>query len=171
MKQGKLNLADQLLQSLRLQYPTDSETIAATLECLFEMADWKRFDSVISAAPNFKPDEPWLLTQMRAESARYSKDWPTAEKYFRRVLESDPANPACHMGLASALYGLEKMAERKEIQERAVILAKIRVYLSAVNANAPGGSRALARDAIAIGMFDASQSFELLAERIERGAR
>lgn len=171
VKQGKLNLADQLLQSLRLQYPTDSETIAATLECLFEMADWKRFDSVISAAPNFKPDEPWLLTQMRAESARYSKDWPTAEKYFRRVLESDPANPACHMGLASALYGLEKMAERKEIQERAVILAKIRVYLSAVNANAPGGSRALARDAIAIGMFDASQSFELLAERIERGAR
>jgi len=171
VRQGKLNAADHLLESLRLQYPTDSESIAATLECLFEMVDWKRFESVISDAPNFKPDEPWLLTQMRAEFARFSRDWPTAEMYFRKVLESDPANPACHMGLASALQSLGKTEERKKIQERSLILAKIRVYLSAVDQNSPGGSRALARDAKSMGMFEAAQSFELLADRIERGAR
>ncbi len=171
VRQGKLNAANQLLQSLQLQYPTDSETIAATLECLYEMVDWKRFESVISTAPNFTPDEPWLLTQMRAEFARYSRDWPTAEKYFRKVLESDPANPACHMGLAVALYGLEKTAERKEIQERSLILAKVRVYLSAVDQNASGGSRALAQDATSMGMPEAAQTFELLADRIQRGAR
>ena len=171
VRQGKLNVADQLLQSLRLQYPTDSEVIAATLECLYEMVDWKRFEAVISAAPHLKSDEPWLLTQMRAEFARYSKDWQTAEKYFRKVLESDPANPTCHMGLASALYSLGKTDEREEIQERSLILAKIRVYLSAVDQNSPGGSRALARDAKSMGMFEAAQSFELIAARIERGAR
>lgn len=171
VKQGKLFSADQLLHSLQLQYPTDSETIAATLECLFEMVDWKRFESLISAAPDFRPDEPWLLTQMRAEYARYLKDWPTAEKFFRKVLESDPANPACHMGLASVLYDLEKTGERKVIQERSVILAKIQVYLSAVDQNSPGGSRALARDAKSIGMDEAEQTFELLADRVERGVR
>lgn len=171
VRQGKLDAADQLLQTIRLQYPTDSETIAATLECLFELADWKRFESVISAAPKFTPDEPWLLTQMRAEFARYSKDWSAAEKYFRKVLESDPANPTCHMGLASALFSLEKTDERKEIQDHSLILAKIRVYLSAVDQNSSGGLRALAKDAKSIGMFEAAESFELLADRVERGVR
>lgn len=171
VRAGKLKAADQLLQSLRLQYPKDSQILAATLECLFEMVDWKRFESVISNAPNFKPDEPWLLTQMRAEFARYSADWPTAEMYFRQVLESDPANPTCHMGLASALYSLGKTDERKTIQARALTLAKIRVYLSAVNQKSQGGSRALAKDAKSMGMFEAAQSFELLAEQIAQGAR
>ena len=168
--EGKLDAASQLLETLRKQYPGDLTIIAATLECLYEQVNWKQFKSIVSTAPGFQDNEPWLLTQMRAQFALQSRDWPAAEKYFQQVLKADPANPTCHMGLAMALGGLGKTEDQKIIRERSLILARIRVRLSAVNQNSAAEVRALSRDASHAGLNAAAHSFELLAEHIERGA-
>ncbi len=107
---------------------------------------------------------------MRAQFSLQSRDWAAAEKYFQQVLKADPANPTCHMGLAEALGGLGKTEDQNIIRERSLILARIRVRLSAVNQNSAAEARALARDASHAGLNDAAHSFELLAEHIERGA-
>ena len=169
--EGKLDAADELLKSLRQQYPDDPDVTAASLECFYEQVNWKEFDTILSAAPAYRDDEPWLLTQMRAEFAAHSQDWTTAETCFRQVLKVDPANPTCHMGLAKALYGLGRTEERKVIQQRSLTLARIRVNLSAVDNTSATAARALAQDARKIQMLDAAESFEYLAEQMERGAR
>lgn len=169
--EGKLDAANRLLASLREQYPGDAAVIAASLECCYEQVDWNEFERVLNAAPNFEGDEPWLLTQMRAEFANQTQDWATAEKYFRHVLLSDRANPVCHMGLAKALNGQGKTDERKVIQERSLLLARIRVNLSAVDNETAAASRELAADARLLDMTDAAESFEYLAEQIERGVQ
>ncbi|MEJ7591349.1 MAG: hypothetical protein WKF77_07355 [Planctomycetaceae bacterium] len=169
--EGKLDAAGQVLKSLRTQYPGDVAVFAASLECFYEQASWEQFETILSAATAYRDDEPWLLTQMRAEFAAHSQDWTTAETYFRQVLKADPANPVCHMGLAKALNGLGKTEERKVIQERSLTLARIRVNLSAVDNTSATAARALAQDARKLQMFDAAESFEYLAEQMERGAR
>ena len=169
--EGKIVAADQMLKSLRLQNPGDVAVIAASLECFYEQANWERFDTIFAAAPAYRDDEPWLLTQMRAEFAAHSQDWTTAERYFRQLLKVDPANPTCHMGLAKALNGLGKSEERKAIQERSLILARIRVNLAAVDNKSAIAAKALAQDARQLQMHDAAASFEFLAEQMERGAR
>jgi len=168
--EGKLDAAGKLLDTLRTEYPVDLAIIAASLECLYEQVDWKQFESIVSTAPGFQDNEPWLLTQMRAQFSLQSRDWAAAEKYFQQVLKADPANPTCHMGLAEALGGLGKTEDQNIIRERSLILARIRVRLSAVNQNSAAEARALARDASHAGLNDAAHSFELLAEHIERGA-
>ncbi len=169
--EGKPDAADELLKSLRQQYPDDPRVTAASLECFYEKANWKEFEAILSAAPAFRDDEPWLLTQMRAEFAAHSHDWPAAETYFRKVLKADPANPVCHMGLAKALNGPGRTDERKVIQQRSLTLARIRVNLSAVDNTSATAARALAQDARKIQMLEAAESFEYLAEQMERGAR
>jgi len=169
--EGKIDAANQVLKSLRQQYPGDLTVIAASLECFHEQANWERFDTIFAAVPAYRDDEPWLLTQMRAEFAARSQDWTTAERYFRQVLTDDPANPACHMGLAKALHGLGKTEARKAIQERSLILARIRVKLAAVDNKSAIAAKALAQDARLLEMHDAAASFESLAEQMERGAR
>ena len=74
------------------------------------------------------------------------------------------------MGLAKALNGLGRTDELKIVRERSLILAKIRVQLSAVNHSSAGEARTLAQHARKLEMTDAAESFELLARHIERGA-
>ena len=169
--EGKIDAANQVLKSLRQQYPGDSDVIAASLECFYEEVNWKQFDTILSAAPEYRDDEPWLLTQMRAEFAAHALDWTVAETYFRQVLKVDPANPTCHMGLAKVLNGLGKTEERKAIQERSLTLARIRVNLAAVDNKSAVAARSLAEDARRLQMHDAAESCEFLAEQMERGAR
>lgn len=169
--EGKLDEASDLLASLRQQHPGDAVVIAASLECFYEQVDWEQFKSTLSATPAFQDGEPWLLTQMRAEYALQTQDWPNAEKYFLEVLKRDRANPTCHMGLAKAFNGQGKVAERRLIQERSRILARIRVGLSAASHESAEAARSLAQDARDLGMSDAAETFEFLAKRIESGTR
>ena len=169
--EGKIDAANQVLKSLRQQYPGDLDVIAASLECSYEEVNWKQFDTILSEAPAYRDDEPWLLTQMRAEFAAHAQDWTVAETYFRQVLKVDPANPTCHMGLAKVLHGLGKTEERKAIQERSLTLARIRVNMAAVDNKSAAASKALAQDARLLEMNDAAESFVFLAEQMKRGAR
>jgi hypothetical protein len=75
------------------------------------------------------------------------------------------------MGLAKALNGPGRTDERKAIQQRSLTLARIRVNLSAVDNTSATAARALAQDARKIQMLEAAESFEYLAEQMERGAR
>ena len=169
--EGRLDAASRLLESLRQQDPGDSNVIAASLECLYEQVNWTKFESILAAAPAFASDEPWLLTHMRAEFAVHRQDWGTAELHFRHMLTADPANPACHMGLAKALLGLGRTEDRKALQERSLILARIRVNLAAAGNNSATAIRVLAQDARSLQMDEAADSFEYLADRIDGGVR
>jgi tetratricopeptide (TPR) repeat protein len=66
----------------------------------------------------------------------HNQDWEQAEIYFRSVLEADRANPECHMGLAQALQRQGRMDEARVVQERSVILSRIRVDMSAIQESA-----------------------------------
>ena len=164
--EGKTGAAQRLLETLRQHYPADRAVIAASLECLFEQNDWPGFENILSAAPEFASDEPWLLTQMRGEFAIHKQDWAGAEKYLRQVLSADPSNPACHMSLSTVLGHLGRNEERTLVQNRAMTLARIRVILPVADNRSPGAVRALAEASKSLQMDGAAVAFGLLADHI-----
>ena len=166
--EGNLEAADHLLLKLREQYPTDPAVIAATLECCFEKNDWDEFTKHFSRTAAFSENDPWLLTLMRGEFALHNHEWNAAEQWFQHVLTFDPANPICHMGLAKVCQELGRNEDRQEMQRRSLALARIRVSLAAVDNNAADAARALAADASSLGMVEAAEAFEALAERMGR---
>lgn len=134
--EGRIDEALTLLALLWDSDPTDLTTAAALLECCFEQNDWSNFERIVSSLPEATADEPWLLTRLRGEHALHNQDWEQAEIYFRSVLEADRANPECHMGLAQALQRQGRMDEARVVQERSVILSRIRVDMSAIQESA-----------------------------------
>jgi len=164
--EGRPDAAVTSLKRLRQQHPDNLQALAALLEALFELHQLDEFIALNAAAPPFNPAEPWLLTQMRAEAAIHQQQWTAAEKLFRIVLDHDPANPACHMGLAASLAGQGRAVEREAVQKKSLVLSRIRVQLSEVRPNAPAAARSLADEARSLGMIAAADAFLQLAENM-----
>lgn len=162
--EGRPEVAASSLKQLRQKHPDNQRALAALLEALFELHQLDEFLALISTAPPFDPTEPWLLTQMRAEAAIQQQQWTNAEMLFRQVLRHDPANPACHMGLATSLAGQGKDAEREEVQKKSLALARIRVQLSEVRPNDPAAARRLASEARSLDLTAAADAFSTLAD-------
>ncbi len=164
--EGKTNIAGQILNTLRQHDPLDQQVIAASLECCFEESNWTDFDEILAAAPDFSEGEPWLLTQMRAEHAAHHQDFKAAEVLFRKVLESDPSNPGCHIGLTKVLSSLGRDPERSIMQHRSLTLARIRVILPSADNRTPAAIKAVAEAASSLQLSDAAVAFEDLANRL-----
>ena len=167
--EGKTNIASQILDTLRKHDPQDKSIIAASLECCFEASDWDDFSTIFASAPEFAADEPWLLTQMRAEHAAHNQNWEAAEDFFRKVLESDPSNPVCHAGLTKVLSSLGRDPERSIMQHRSLTLARIRVILPSADNRTPAAIKAVAEAASSIQLNDAAVAFQNLANRLSGG--
>lgn len=164
--EGRPELAAQSLKQLLRQHPQNLHALAALLEALFELNQLDQISQTLADAPPHSPSEPWLLTQLRADAALRNQDFTTAERLFNLVLKHDPANPACNMGLANCLAGQGKAAERQIVQQRSLLLARIRVQLSEVTPHNPDAARRLARDAQQLGMQQAAATFLELASRM-----
>ena len=158
--------AAQSLKQLLQQHPQNLHALAALLEALFELNQLEEFSQTLATAPPHNPTEPWLLTQLRAEAALRKQDFTAAEQFFNLVLKHDPANPACHMGLANSLAGQGRTTERQNIQQRSLLLARIRVQLSEVNPHNPDAAKRLAHDAQQLGLQQAATTFLDLASRM-----
>jgi predicted Zn-dependent protease len=162
--EGKPETALSQLTALAVEHPNDPDLLAAQLEALHELARDQELTRLLADAPARSDDEPWLLTQMRAEGALRAQEWTIAEACFKAVLKSDGANPAAHMGLARALSEQGKLEESRKVQERSLRLAKIRVSLSEVNRVSAGAALELADHADVLEMTDAAAAFRQMAK-------
>ncbi|MFM7057614.1 MAG: tetratricopeptide repeat protein [Planctomycetota bacterium] len=163
---GRPDAAVTALRRIHQQHPENLQVLAALLEAHFELHQLDEFSALNAAAPPFQPAEPWLLTRMRAEAAMHQQRWTDAEKLFRSVLDHDPANPACTMGLAASLAGQGRTVERETVQNRSLVLSRIRVQLSEVRPDAPAAARRLADEARSLGMIAAADALLKLAENM-----
>lgn len=169
--QGQLEEARRRLTTLHLEDPMDLRTVAFLLECAFEMNDWSAFSTVLSETSEFKDNEPWLLTQLRGQWALHQKAWPEAEKYFRHILEIDPPNATCLMGLTRALGGQGKKAESEALMQRSLWIAKLRVSLAAISVDNAKAARKVASLSRQIGMEDAATIFDRFASQMSAEGR
>jgi len=169
--EGHLKEAREQLASLRSEDPLDLRTLAVLLESCYEMNDWSAFANEFATAPAFSKDEPWLLTQLRGEWALHQNNWLEAEKHFQYMLEIDPPNAVCLMGLARAYAGQGKPKERASMLQRSLLVAKLRVDLSAITHDNPKGARSVANSARRLGMEDAAAILEFFAARMPDGTR
>lgn len=169
--QGHLVEARERLDRLHLEDPQDLRTVAFLLECAFAMNDWSAFSTVLSETSEFREDEPWLLTQSRGQWALHQKEWLEAEKYFGHILEIDPPNATCLMGLTRALAGQGKKAESEALMQRSLLIAKLRVSLAAISIDNAKAARDVANLSRQIGMEDAATVFDRFAETMSMKAR
>jgi predicted Zn-dependent protease len=169
--EGQLRQAHAALQRLLRQYPGDIEVITGLVECCYQQDDWDTIRDILANAPGRSPSEPWVLTRIRGSLALQDQQWKTAESYFRSVLEHDPANPACHVGLAEALLEQGRLEERDRVQQRSLILARIRVDLPAANRTSATAAAAIADSARELQMFAAENVFRAFAARMETMGR
>ncbi|MGC1272593.1 MAG: tetratricopeptide repeat protein [Planctomycetaceae bacterium] len=168
---GMLDESRTLLETLHREHPSDLAVTAALLECLYEQADLDSFAQVAKTLPKHRDDEPWLLTRMRGEFALEEQRWDDAVSHFQNVLTKDPADPACHMGLARAYAGLKNNAARDEVLQRSSVLADIRVRLVGLTEEDADASRKLAETCENMGLTAAAKTFRRHSERIAQPDR
>jgi tetratricopeptide (TPR) repeat protein len=167
--EGSLSEAREQLLQLRSEDADDLRALSVLLECCHSMNDWSAFAREFASVPAFSPDEPWLLTQFRGEWALHEKNWGDAEKYFQYLLDVDPVNTMCLMGLARTFGDQGKIGERDAVLQRALVAAKLRVDLAALNHDNPKAARLVASSARTLGMEDAAVLLEFLATRMPNG--
>lgn len=166
---GRIEEARGIVDSALTQHPGHLGLLAAALECRFEQQTDKDFEVLMAAAPPFRPDEPWLLTRMRAESALATEQQALAEKYFRHLLDADPTNPQYCQSLA-LLTGLNgRQEERLALQQRALALAELRLTLAEPDTDV-GALQAIAATAAQLGLSDAARDFQRLAKEVADSA-
>jgi predicted Zn-dependent protease len=168
---GQADEAQARLAELHAELPNDLSCTGALLESCFERHDWDSFLTVASAVPEYTAGEPWLLTRLRGELALHEQLWERAARYFELVLETDPANPWCHMGLARAYGELDRPQDRAEMQRRSLGLSRIRVSLINVQQDQPDALELLATACSEVGLSEAAETFRRHAGQIAGAAR
>lgn len=166
--EGKFDEAIQLLERLLAEHPGDTRVGAALLEAYFESDRLERFDQALEGLPQYVAEEPWLLTRMRGEGSMEAKQYDEAVRYFRAVLERDPANAPSQMGLARAYQAIGDEKAQGEALRRSGILAEIRVNLSSVQPDAAAAATELAEKCESIDFDAAAKVFHMHAESIKQ---
>lgn len=164
--QGRTEAARKLLSVILEQHPSDLQVIAVSAECCFTESRWEDLASQLKSAPEFGPDEPWLLTHMRAESATHSKDWSRAEVLYEHLLKEDPSNPAYLLGIAEVYARTDREQQRREAQRQASLLSELRIILPDANEKNAGAIREVAKHADNLGMKNAAKDYQLLAAKL-----
>ena len=164
--EGKTDDAEKLLTVILQQHPNYLPAVAALAECLYATSQWKELQSLLTSAPKFSPCEPWLLTQMRAESATQAKNWKEAEAYYNHLITADPANPAYYLGFAEVCANTKREQERREAQRSASLLSELRIILPDANEKNAGALKEVAAQAENLGLKNASKDFQLLAAKL-----
>lgn len=166
--EGKLDESRAILEQLRRERPKDPACAAALLECFFEGNDWEQFTAVAGSLPEYTASEPWLLTWMRGEFALHQERWQDAATHFERVLQSDPTNSSCNMGLARAGAELGRDEAHQEALRRSLVLSRIRANLGNTTEHNPEAALELASECDQLGLQDAAETFRRHARRIEQ---
>lgn len=166
--EGRLEEARAHLEAWRRRLPHDRPCLAALLECHFERNDWTAFDAVIATAPPPDDAEPWLLTHMRGEHALHHHRWQEAVEHFSRLLRVEPAHATACMGLSRAYAQLGQPEESQRMQQRNLILARIRPALRKVTESDPTAAEELAAECEQLELLEAARVFQRHAERIRR---
>ena len=126
--EGDTDSAMLILHAILEREPTNRDCVAGIAECYFENGDNKSLEDLFRKFPD-KPDDPWLLTEMRGLAAADSGDYEKAVALLRRVLEIFPAKPECHMKIYQALRQSDDLSETREFEKKATILAEMRVAM------------------------------------------
>ncbi|XZE19066.1 hypothetical protein SH449x_004376 [Pirellulaceae bacterium SH449] len=160
---------DDAILSLKKYYGTGNEDLwlaSALAEAFVESDRMQEASDLVDKLPSFESSEPWLLTRMRGEVSLFREQWDDALRYFKSVLEVDPANAPAQMGVAMAYEKLRDSVNHKEALRRSGVLAKIRVNLGSVQTDAEAACLDLAKQCQSVEMKDAARVFEFHADRI-----
>lgn len=164
--EGRTDDAEKLLAVVLQQHPKDLSAIAARAECFYAKSQWDELQTLLKSAPAFEASEPWLLTQMRAESASQVKNWKEAESYFDHLIQMDPSNPAYYLGFAEVCANTGREQQRREAQRNASLLSELRIILPDANEKNAGAIKKVAAQAENLGLKNAAKDFQLLAAKL-----
>ena len=160
---GKLSESRRTLLDLVQTDGSDLRTCAWLLECCYELDDWDTFQSVVRTLPPVTDTEPVVLTLMRGEWEMHQRRWTAAEFFFEALLKRDAANSQAVMGLAKAMENLGRIQERDQFLKRSLIIADLRVGLTAA---VPGRIDAIQKVAAwcrELQMQEAAMTFDFFA--------
>jgi Flp pilus assembly protein TadD len=103
------------MQWMREKFPTDRRVRLADAELMLERGEYREVVRVFKQLRREYPE--WSATLMGAGWANfYNETYPTAERYFREILEGDPANPRALVGLgACAIYNSKDYVEAERL--------------------------------------------------------
>jgi predicted Zn-dependent protease len=164
--EGKFDEAIEWLEGLRNSNPEDKRVIAALLEVYFDSGAVEKFDAIAAGLPAYEQGEPWMMTRFRGEYALQEGDASEAVRMFEALLDQDPANAPCQMGLATALGQMQEADKQKSALEKSGILAQIRVNLNKVQGDQVAALQELIDRCDAIGFDAAVKVFKLHAEAV-----
>lgn len=114
--QGRLEEAREILEACRHERPDDLPTYAYLLEIEYQARGPQAIAEAVRQLPPPRSDDPWLLLELRGFVGNAERRYADAITCFDLVLESDPANAACHQGKGMAFAGLhEEENQRREL--------------------------------------------------------
>ncbi len=123
--QGRLDEAKHILKSINEKSQADPHVQAAWLFVYSEEGHIAAMEQMVQCLPPAKDGEPWLLLRMRGHAHNRAGRFADAERCFRLVLKTDPANPESTLGLATAFAGQRRFDERKQMLKVAEVLGRI----------------------------------------------
>jgi|GEM_PF-463649 len=168
MAEGRMEDAQELLSGLRQKFPSDRAIQAAMLESYLERDDLPGFEQLLSSLSEFIEEEPLLLTRMRVESALHQGDSTAALALLKHLQHRDPTHPVDHMKLAQALNLAGRLRERDAVQQRSLILARIRLNLVNLRDDHHEAASELASACDELELPEAAATFRRHASRMQQ---
>ncbi len=165
--QGRLDQARELLKGIDPTSAKDPHVRAARLFLYSEAGELLALENMVDSLPPPDEGEPWLLLRMRGQARNRRGQFAEAERCFRMVLKSDPANVASYLGLARACAGQKRLEERKEMLRIADVLGRIQNRLGWV-VNETTARQPLTEIAQLCREIGLDRQAELIAELVKR---
>lgn len=166
--EGRTEDAAELLRGLLQKFPADRAVQAALLESCLERDDRPGFERLHSSLPEFAEDEPLLLTRMRVESALHRSDSAAALALLKYLQLRDPTHPVDQMKLAQALELAGRQQEREAVQQRSLVLARIRLNLVNLRDDHHEAAEELASACDELELPEAAETFRRHASRMQQ---
>lgn len=166
--EGRMEDAVEQLRGLLQKSPSDRAVQAAMLESYLERDDQPGFEQFLTSLPEFAEDEPLLLTRMRVEFALHRGDSAAALVLLKHLQRRDPTHPVDHMRLAQALELAGRQQEREAVQQRSLILARIRLNLVNLRDDHYEAAKELASACDELELPEAAETFRRHASRMQQ---
>jgi tetratricopeptide (TPR) repeat protein len=128
--QGRLDESREILDACLRERPGDLATYSYVLACEFERGGVKAIVEPVNRLSPPSDRDPWLLLELRGYVCNDQQRFAEGIDCFERVLREDPANSACHQGIATACQGLHLPERYEREMDVMAILARIQVRVA-----------------------------------------
>jgi len=132
IRQGKLQEAHSILESVIREHPKDLWVSAALIDCLREQGELDKARLLIERLPPRSSNDPWLLLLLRGWFANQSGNPTDAMAAFEQVLQQDQTATEAWQGLVSATRLMGNAPRRIKALEMVSALGRIQDRLGRI---------------------------------------